>query len=211
MSSNWLGVVMNSSSPPQQDADPMEGVEKEIDECHLSTSSQPRNSQYLQHTPCKVSETNSSTHPQDSSSSIAVSRTEGPDHKPHKCEICGKGFRTEGSRKTHQKIVCQRILDYQCFFCNKKFGQKDSMANHIPKCHWNTESPYYKPHKCAVCDKGFSDAYAKNRHQGSICDGVKDYQCSFCDQKYSLQASVKRHIKIKHKEQLARELPSAIE
>jgi hypothetical protein len=104
MSSNWLSVVMNTSSPPplpslQQEADPMEGVGKESDECHLSTSSQLSNPQYLQHTPCNLRQTNSSNPPQGPKSSIVVSRTESP----YKCEICGKWFSTVGNRKTHQK------------------------------------------------------------------------------------------------------------
>jgi uncharacterized Zn-finger protein len=75
------------------------------------------------------------------------------------------------------------------------------MANHIPKCQWNTESPYYNTHKCEACGKGFSDA----KHHGSICKGAKDYQCEFCDQKFSGEDSVKRHVKRKHKEKLGDE------
>jgi biotin synthase-related radical SAM superfamily protein len=40
--------------------------------------------------------------------------------------------------------------------------------------------------------------------------GSQDYQCSFCDQKYSLEAGVKRHMKKKHTENLANELPFPI-
>ena len=101
MSSDWLSVVMNTSSPPplQQEADPMEGVEKESDECHLSTSSQPSNSKYLQHTPCNLRQTNSSNPPQGPKSSIAVSQTESP----YKCEVCGKGFSTLGNERHIKK------------------------------------------------------------------------------------------------------------
>jgi hypothetical protein len=162
MSSNWLSVVMNTSSPPplpplQQEADPMEGVEKGSDECHLSTSSQLSNPQYLQHTPCTLSQTNSSNSPQGPSSSIAVSRTE----RPYKCEICGKGFRTVGNRKTHQKVVCQGILDYQCTFCKRKFGQKTNMESHVKTMH---PQPGSQDYQCSFCDQKYSLQAGVKRH-----------------------------------------------
>jgi DNA-directed RNA polymerase subunit RPC12/RpoP len=162
MSSNWLSVVMNTSllpplPPLQQEGHPIEEVEKESDECHLSTFSQLSNPQYLQHTPCNPSQTNSSTHSQGPSSSIAVSRAESP----YKCEICGKGFSTVGNRKTHQKIVCEGILDYQCTFCNKKFGQKNNMETHVKAMHTHPGSQDYQ---CSFCSQRYSLHASVKRH-----------------------------------------------
>ncbi|XP_060659873.1 zinc finger protein 431-like [Drosophila nasuta] len=65
------------------------------------------------------------------------------------CPECGKSFNRLEGMKLHYKVVHQKIKDYICRFCHRRFGRL-----HYLKAHENTHTGE-TPHKCDICGKAF--------------------------------------------------------
>ncbi|KAH8302107.1 hypothetical protein KR044_002783 [Drosophila immigrans] len=65
------------------------------------------------------------------------------------CPECGKAFNRIEGMKLHYKVVHQKIKDYICRFCHKRFARL-----HYLKAHENTHTGA-TPYKCDICGKAF--------------------------------------------------------
>ena len=64
-------------------------------------------------------------------------------------EICEKQFSSDYDKKRHMKCVYGEEKLFECNVCNKKFGQKKEMNNHVANIHQE------KHHNCKSCGKIF--------------------------------------------------------
>ncbi|KAL4711772.1 hypothetical protein ACJJTC_005941 [Scirpophaga incertulas] len=53
--------------------------------------------------------------------------------RPHKCDICNKGFATSTGMKVHRESHFSKELS--CDVCSKQFGSKRNLQKHIKLCH----------------------------------------------------------------------------
>jgi len=136
-----------------------------------------------------------------------------PKKKPHRCELCNKGFlcksylerhqRVHSREKPHQCKYCNKhyalIGDlnrhershtgeqpYKCDYCDKRFSRSDNC-----KIHERTHTGK-KPYKCTQCNKEFSQNGHLIAHQ-RIHTGDKPYKCDYCDKRFIRSDHCKKH------------------
>ena len=71
--------------------------------------------------------------------------------KDHKCDVCEKHF-SQRELKKHLKIVhfLEKLNNYRCMSCEKKFGDNTSLKRHVKTVHENQ-----RQHDCNFCGKFF--------------------------------------------------------
>ena len=64
--------------------------------------------------------------------------------------------------------------------------------------HWNTHFQV-KQFKCSFCDEKFYDQKVKRRHEKSIHEIIKNrYKCTLCDYETHASSSYYEHLRYKH-------------
>ncbi|KAL0994387.1 hypothetical protein UPYG_G00121540 [Umbra pygmaea] len=139
------------------------------------------------------------------------------------CAECGKGMKTKHALRHHMKLH-KGIKEYECKECNRKFAQKVNMLKHY-KRHTGikdfmcelcgktfSERNTMETHKlihtvgktwsCAVCDKKYVTDYMLQKHVQLTHDKVEAQTCNLCGTKVSTRASMNRHMRRKHPEEV---------
>ena len=62
-----------------------------------------------------------------------------------------------GIKKEHIRVIHEKLKKFQCEHCEKAFGQKSNLRNHVKNIHGG------KKMKCDFCDK-FLFQYSMKRH-----------------------------------------------
>ncbi|XP_030385927.1 zinc finger protein 234 [Scaptodrosophila lebanonensis] len=76
----------------------------------------------------------------------------------HMCPGCGRGFNNLGNMKLHYKIIHQKVKDFACRFCPKRFSKAQILRHH----EWIHTGE--KPFECKTCGKHFRQETALKKH-----------------------------------------------
>lgn len=77
----------------------------------------------------------------------------------HICPGCGQGFNNIGNMKRHYKIIHEKVKDFACRFCPKRFAKAQTLRHH----EWIHTGE--KPFECKTCGTHFRQETALKRHQ----------------------------------------------
>ncbi|KAH8266197.1 hypothetical protein KR038_008908, partial [Drosophila bunnanda] len=77
----------------------------------------------------------------------------------HLCPGCSQGFNNLGNMKRHYKSVHEKVKDFECRFCARRFANSQSLKQH----EWIHTGE--KPYECKVCSTHFRQEAALIRHQ----------------------------------------------
>ena len=72
-----------------------------------------------------------------SSALVGIGAVEG--ERPHKCRICGRGFKTKAHHKEHMRLHSS-ICEFKCPLCFREFKQKSCFTHHLSRVHKNEGS-----------------------------------------------------------------------
>lgn len=69
----------------------------------------------------------------------------------------------------------------------------------IQKCRDKSNEEWTKRFNCSFCDKDFSDASGRRRHElANHINKDELHQCPICNKEYNTLDSMKRHVKLNH-------------
>ena len=134
-------------------------------------------------------------------------------NKEVKCEACGAIFSHHISLLRHEKIHEQIKPTIECNICQQTFGRKDSLTKHMKSVHdlhryMNTirmsgdlkkmEGTY----ECKMCQTKFAGINAKADLETHISRRCQKFECTNCEQVFSLKENMKRHMKAHHSDQV---------
>lgn len=77
----------------------------------------------------------------------------------HFCPGCNQGFNNLGNMKRHYKSVHEKVKDFECRFCSRRFANSQSLKQH----EWIHTGE--KPYACKTCGTHFRQEAALIRHQ----------------------------------------------
>ncbi|XP_017071288.1 zinc finger protein 14 homolog [Drosophila eugracilis] len=77
----------------------------------------------------------------------------------HLCPGCSQGFNNLGNMKRHYKSVHEKVKDFECRFCSRRFANSQSLKQH----EWIHTGE--KPYECKLCGTHFRQEAALIRHQ----------------------------------------------
>ena len=132
--------------------------------------------------------------------------------KPYKCKQCKQGFSRYSSAKKH----CL-IFTWVCPTCGTKISHQPNVGRHILRCDASKErmrvnvvqsdmpiqEPSLEGRTCPVCNKVLKNPATLKTHTYTFhqrSDG--DFKCNFCDFRCSRVGHLKKHVTIKHKEEV---------
>ena len=110
--------------------------------------------------------------------------------KRHFCEFCGAGFISHTYLLRH---MASHTDDFKCEFCEKKFGSKNALRQHIVKCKPDIVSDKKYADElfpCDQCDKVFSRKATLLNHM-KLHSG--DFKCETCKKCFSSIFTLERH------------------
>ena len=116
-----------------------------------------------------------------------------------KCKICNEVFSKKSSLSRHKKKFHSdgKFDDLHCSICDKFFIRKISLKNHNEIFH--AEDSEEQQH-CTICEKNFKNKYFLYAHNRKFHPDVKNYQCEWCDEKFSQFRNLKKHVLLLHEE-----------
>lgn len=109
--------------------------------------------------------------------------------RPHKCEICSRGFKTLASLTNHVNTHTG-TRPHKCKECDAAFTTSGELVRHVRYRH-----TFEKPHKCPNCDYASVELSKLKRHMRSHT-GERPYQCSTCSYASPDTYKLKRHMRI---------------
>nr|XP_029531939.1 zinc finger protein 436-like [Oncorhynchus nerka] len=104
----------------------------------------------------------------------------------HRCELCGKGFKTPSQLKQHQASVHRGEKPFQCPTCGKCFATKTNL-----KIHTSVHSGE-RAFQCPQCQMCFKTKYTLNAHKKTHTDS-KPYACDKCPMTFIRSHYLRRH------------------
>ncbi|XP_063224196.1 zinc finger protein 846-like [Bacillus rossius redtenbacheri] len=110
------------------------------------------------------------------------------DERPYICEICGQAYKHKAALDVHVGMH-NGINPFSCPYCNKAFTQKGALQRHLP-IHTG-EAPY----QCELCGKRFVHHTSFNMHTLAHT-GQKSYKCKVCGLALLSGSHLKRHSRV---------------
>lgn len=111
------------------------------------------------------------------------------EERPHKCEVCERGFKTYASLQNHLNMH-NGVKPHVCKYCNSPFTTSGELVRHVRYKH-----THEKPHKCTECDYA-SVELSKLRRHVRCHTGERPYQCPHCTYASPDTFKLKRHLRI---------------
>ncbi|XP_074655545.1 uncharacterized protein LOC141909083 isoform X2 [Tubulanus polymorphus] len=105
-----------------------------------------------------------------------IKRIHSDAERPHKCDLCGKGFVEISKFRLHMQMH-KNITLYSCDICGRGFRHVNNMNVHR-QLHSGE-----KPHRCDVCGKTFALPTYHRLHM-KIHTGEKRYRCDVCGKQF---------------------------
>ncbi|XP_077375328.1 uncharacterized protein LOC144017528 isoform X2 [Festucalex cinctus] len=109
--------------------------------------------------------------------------------KPHICQHCGKSFNQKGNLDSHLRIH-NGEKPYRCPECDQRFAQKPELCRHR-LCH--TGGVFL----CSYCGKSLRDPHTLKSHE-KLHTGDRPHRCPICQKGYTMATKLRRHIKSSH-------------
>ncbi len=106
--------------------------------------------------------------------------------RPHKCDECGEGFLVPQRLKKHKlKHAAEACL--RCDECNKVCWPDWATLT----SHRESQHPGHKPHRCDVCDMGFTTPYAQENHRKMAHESPA--KCDTCGEVFPDAVALRQH------------------
>ena len=121
--------------------------------------------------------------------------------RPFKCDQCKKTFTRKFHLKSHmQSSTCKNLKKkYKCKECENSFVRKDCLKHHVNRVHLKIKP--LKKFKCDECEAVLEHKRLLEHHINKVHLNFKPYECDLCKKTFLIEARLKRHLKISHKEQ----------
>ena len=118
-------------------------------------------------------------------------------NKKFSCTICSYKSDCSFKVKRHERSVHQKIKDFSCNVCNRKFSRKDKLNDHV-KAHENIGN---KGFACEICNKKISRKYNLVKHIATVHKQPKNYglTCDNCGRKFCHKSTLISHLSVVHK------------
>ncbi|CAH2103286.1 unnamed protein product [Euphydryas editha] len=110
------------------------------------------------------------------------------EERPHKCNICERGFKTIASLQNHVNMH-NGVKPHICKYCKSPFTTSGELVRHVRYRH-----THEKPHKCTECDYA-SVELSKLRRHVRCHTGERPYQCPHCTYASQDTFKLKRHLR----------------
>lgn len=120
-----------------------------------------------------------------------------------KCEICKRNYTSIQSLRAHE-LRAQHRTNLEKLANNVSQPQKKKefkVINGILRSNKNLDSDVVRPHKCEVCDRGFTTAFLLRRHSNIHVSmkkkmQKKKFKCEHCNRGYTRRYALKCHQKL---------------
>lgn len=118
--------------------------------------------------------------------------------RPFKCTVCGQGFTEEKNRKTHEmRHSANYKAEHQCNICEKRFGFKLTLINHMLKVH-DAVPPQQEVYKCDKCNAHFALASSLDTHMDMHSED-RTFKCDECSYAFRTPQNLQKHINNIHR------------
>ncbi|XP_068240743.1 zinc finger protein 729-like isoform X1 [Palaemon carinicauda] len=108
--------------------------------------------------------------------------------RPHKCQVCGLGFRFAFYLKAHQAVHLGSNQRFMCDICGKGFKTMDAYERH-QQLHDDPRS-----FECPECKKKLSSEFQLRKHL-ALHKQIKRFECYVCLEKFSSNRQLRSHLK----------------
>lgn len=104
----------------------------------------------------------------------------------HFCEVCGKGFASNGHLQVHLKSHEAKATE-PCDICGKHFFH---MQKHKMRAHLDLEKV-----ACKICGKEYKK-HLLTRHMKAFHSGMAGFKCTLCEKEFRLQKNYLEHMNV---------------
>lgn len=118
------------------------------------------------------------------------------------CDVCNRKFLTAKDIKRH-KLMKHQNEAFICDLCGHGYGDlyhiRLHIQNHIAADVRNSQDPS-RVLDCSICGKHFNYPRSVVRHILSVHEKVKDFECEYCDKRFSDKGDLNKHMKRFHED-----------
>ncbi|XP_058824839.1 zinc finger protein 391-like [Topomyia yanbarensis] len=108
--------------------------------------------------------------------------------RPHKCDVCGKGFQKSNNLTQHKRIHTGE-RPHICEICGKGFIENVHLKRH-KRSHTRE-----RRHECDVCGKMFIEGNHLSQHRQRHF-GDRPYRCHVCGKGYVANSHLTQHMRV---------------
>lgn len=112
------------------------------------------------------------------------------------CDVCGRVFGEAAALRKHQRVVHEKLKDFECDQCGRKFAEKSNLKKHQQARHGAAT----KPHPCPDCNKVFNFSDGLRRHINNCHLGLRPYKCTVegCQSAFKQRTHLQKHLQSVH-------------
>ena len=118
--------------------------------------------------------------------------------KSFKCSQCDKAYGAKDNLKNHIQII-HKNEKFQCHECGNSFASNQSLRNHVQVQHRGI--PLERKYECDRCEKTFTGIVKLKNHVRTEHDKILAFSCDICGRKFSRKNGLINHIKGVHNDE----------